>query len=135
MKKRNMLWLTVLALLLTANACTELKYEAYITIVNIGNLPMTVWIDGDNQSTIPAYDSQTWAFTLEEENEYLDVWLEAEPPAGDDHDETLVTLRGDRDIQTWLTGWDAAEANNKPLKRQSSLIKGAYDKELLSSRR
>jgi hypothetical protein len=135
MKKRNLCWLTVLALLLTTNACTKIKYEAYITIVNIGNLPMTSWIDGNNQTTIAAYDSQTWSVALEEENEYIDVLLEAEPQDGSDHDEITVTLRGDRDVQTWLTGWDAIEETGKPLKKQSSLIHGAPDKGLFSSQR
>lgn len=135
MKKRNLFWLTVLALLLTTNACNERKYEAYITIANIGNLPMKAWIEGKNQTTIAAYDSQTWAIALEEENEYLDILLEAEPPDGSDHDEIIVTIRGDRDVQTWLTGWDAIEGNGTPLKKQSSLIHGAPDKGLYQSQR
>ena len=134
MKKRNLLWLVVLALLLATNACINLKYEAYVTIANIGNLPMTAWVDG-NGTTIAAYDSQTWSITLQEENESLDVLLEAEPQDGSDHDEIIVTVRGDRDVQTWLTGWDAYEGNGKPLKKQSSLIKGALSKELSLSRR
>jgi hypothetical protein len=135
MKKRNIFWLALLALLLATNACTKLEYEAYVTIANIGNLPMIVWMDGD-QATIAAYDSQTWAISLEEENEYLDVLLEAEPQDGSDHDEIIVTLHGDRDVQTWLTGWDAAYATGGKLqKKQSSLIKGAPGKELSLSRR
>lgn len=135
MKKRFLLWLTVLALLLTTNACNKIDYEAYITIVNIGNLPMTTWLDGNNETTIAAYDSQTWSIALDEENEYVDILLEAEPPDGSDHDEITVTLRGDRDIQTWLTGWDAVEGAGKPLKKQSSLIQGAPDKKPYSSQR
>ena len=135
MKKRILLSLIVLALLLATNACNEINYEAYITIVNIGNLPMTAWIDGNNETTIAAYDSQTWSIALEEENEYVDLLLEAEPPDGSDHDEITVTLRGDRDVQTWLTGWDAYEGDGKPLKKQSSLIKGSPGKEFSSSRR
>lgn len=133
MKKRNFFWLALLALLLATNACNKLEYEAYITIVNIGNLPMTAWVDG-NQTTIAAYDSQTWSIALEEENEYLDVLLEAEPQGGGDYDEITITLRGDRDVQTWLTGWDAYEGYGKPFKKQSSLIKGAPGKELSSYR-
>ena len=127
MKKRYLVWLIVLVLLLTTSACFKLKYEAYITIANIGNLPMTAWVD-DNRTTIDAYDSQTWDITLEEENEYRDVLLEAKPLDGCDHDEIIVTLRGDRDVQTWLTGWDASKGNSRPLKKQSSLIKGTPDK-------
>ena len=135
MKKRNLFWLVGLALLLATNACVDLKYEAYITVVNIGNLPMTVWIDGNNQTIIAAFDSQTWSIALEEENEYLDVLLEAEPQGGGDYDEIIVTLRGDRDVQTWLTGWDGyATGNARPLKKQSSLIKGAPGKEFSSPR-
>lgn len=133
MKKRNFFWLALLSLLLATNACNKLEYEAYITIVNIGNLPMTAWVDG-NQTNIAAYDSQTWSIALEEENEYLDVQLEAEPQGGGDYDEIIITLRGDRDVQTWLTGWDAYEGYGKPFKKQSSLIKGAQGKELSSYR-
>jgi hypothetical protein len=135
MKKRNLLWLALLILLLATNSCINLKYEAYVTIVNIGNLPMTAWVDGNNQTTIAAYDSQTFSITLDEENEYLDVLLEAEPQDGSDHSEITITLRGDRDVQTWLTGWDAAGASRKPLKKQSSLIQGAPGKGIPSSRR
>jgi hypothetical protein len=134
MKKRSFFWLAIAILILAANACVELKYEAYVTIVNIGNLPMTAWMDGD-KSTIPAYDYQTWVITLENENEILDVKLEAEPQSADDHDEIIITLRGDRDVQTWLTGWDASEGAGKALKKQSSLIKGPLPKELSSFRR
>jgi hypothetical protein len=134
MKKRNLLWLTVLALLLATNACVTQKYEAYITIVNIGNLPMTAWVDG-NQTDILAYDSETWAIALDDENEYRDVLLEAEPLDGSDYDQIIITLRGDRDVQTWLTGWDAYEGNGKPLKKQSSLIKGVPGKERNSAQR
>jgi hypothetical protein len=134
MKKRNFLWLALLVLLLATNGCNKLEYEAYITIVNIGNLPMTAWVDG-NQTTIDAYDSETWSIALQEENEYLDVLLEAEPQGGGDYDEIIITLRGDRDVQTWLTGWDAYEGYSKPLKKQSSLIKGAPGKGLPSLRR
>jgi len=134
MKKRNFLWLAVLALLLATNSCTQLDYEAYITIVNIGNLPMTAWVDGA-RTEIDAYDSQTWAIALEDENEYRDVFLEAEPPDGSDFDEILVTLRGDRDVQTWLTGWDAYEGYSRPQKKQSSLIKGAPGKEFSAAKR
>jgi hypothetical protein len=134
MKKRNFFWLALLALLLATNACSKLEYEAYITIVNIGNLPMTAWVDG-NQANIAAYDSQTWAIALQEENEYLDVLLEAEPQGGGDYDEIIITLNGDRDVQTWLTGWDGYAAGGRLLKKQSSLIKGAPGKGLPSLRR
>ena len=133
MKKRKFFWLALLALVLAANGCSLLNYEAYITIVNIGNLPMTAWVDGDG-ALIAAYDSQTWAVTLDEENQILDVLLEAEPLDGSDHDEITVTLRGDRDVQTWLTGWDAYQANAKPLKKKSSLLRGAPGKEIPSAR-
>ena len=126
MKNKNLFLLAMAMLILTTNACVELKHEAYVTIVNIGNLPMKVWMDGD-RATIAAYDSQTWSIPLEEENEYVDVLLEAEPQDGSDHDEIVVVLHGDRDIQTWLTGWDAA-GGGSPLKKQSQLLPGPAPK-------
>jgi hypothetical protein len=133
MKKRILFWLAVLALLLTTNACIELKYEAYVTIVNIGNIKMTAWVDGDGVE-IAAYDSVTWAVSLDSENEARSVLLEAEPSGGGDSDDITIILQGDRDVQTWLTGWDLVQGG-KPLKKQSSLIKGAPGKELSLSRR
>jgi hypothetical protein len=127
MKKMNFLWLALLALLLATSSCNLLVYEAYITIVNIGNLPMTAWVDGD-QANIAAYDSQTWSIALETENEYLDVLLEAEPQGGGDYDEITVTVRGDRDVQTWLTGWDGSPAGGKSHKKPSSLLSGPAPK-------
>ena len=133
MKKRNLFWLAMAILILATNGCVKQYYEAYVTIANIGNLPMAAWVDG-NRTIIDAYDYQTWSISLAEENEFVDVLLEAEPLDGSDHDEIIVTLQGDRDVQTWLTGWDAFEGFGKPLKKQSSLIKGALDKELSSFR-
>ena len=95
----------MLALPLATNSCIQLEYEAYITIVNIGNLPMTAWVDGAGPKltpTIPRPGPSPWRM----KTRYLDVFLEAEPPAASDFDEITVTLRGDRDVQTWLTGWD-----------------------------
>jgi len=127
MKKRNLCWLALGMLILAANGCVEREYEAYVTIVNIGNLPMKVWMDGD-QATIAAYDSETWAITLEEKNEQIEVLLEAEPLDHSDHDEIFVVLHGDRDIQTWLTGWDRVGGAGKPLKKKSQLLSGPAPK-------
>ena len=126
MKKTFLLGFTVLLLTLFLVSCLDLKYEAYVTIVNIGNLPMKAWVDGDG-AEIAAYDSLTWAVTLDSENEVRSVLLEAEPIGGGDSDEITVNLHGDRDVQTWLTGWDQVQGG-KPLKKPSQLIAGPAPK-------
>ena len=126
MKKRILLGFTVLLLTLFLVSCLDLNYEAYVTIANIGNLPMKAWVDGDG-AEIAAYDSLTWAVTLDSENEVRSVLLEAEPAGGGDSDEITVNLHGDRDVQTWLTGWDAAGGGSR-LKKQSSVIHGPAPK-------
>jgi hypothetical protein len=122
MMKKICLALAVLVLSLFLVSCANLKYEAYVTIVNIGNMPMDAWVDGDG-TEIPAYDSVTWAITLETKNEVRQLFLEAEPSGGGDHDEITVNLHGDRDIVTWLTGWDAVQ-NAGPQKKESSVVYG-----------
>ena len=122
MKKRILLGFAVLMLTLFLASCVDLKYEAYVTIANIGNLPMNAWVDGDG-AEIAAYDSVTWAVTLESENWIRTVLLEAEPIGGGDSDEITVNLHGDRDVQTWLTGWDAV-GGGKAVKKPSSLLSG-----------
>ena len=49
--------------------------------------------------------------------------MEAEPFGGGDSDEITIALHGDRDVQTWLTGWDTVPGN-KSIKKPSSLISG-----------
>jgi len=132
MKKRILLGLSVLVLALVLSSCADVNYEAYVTVVNIGNLPMNAWVEGDG-ALIPAYDSQTWAIPLENENEIVTVFLEAEPVGGGDFDEVNVTLRGDRDIQTWLVGWDSL-LGGKPLKKQSSVIQGPAPSSVTSNK-
>lgn len=122
MKRRIWLGLAALASLLFLASCEKVIFEAYVTVVNIGNMPMTAWVEGD-ASLIPAYDSVTWAVPLEYENERATVFLEAEPEGGGDYDSTTATLYGDRDIATWLTGWDLLEGANRT-KKKSSLIHG-----------
>lgn len=122
MKKRILLGFAVLMLTMFLVSCLDIKYEAYVTIANIGNLPMKAWVDGDG-AEIAAYDSLTWAVTLDSENEVRSVLLEAEPIGGGDSDEITVNLHGDRDVQTWLTGWDSA-GGGSPLKKQSQLLPG-----------
>lgn len=122
MKKKILAGLAVLALALVMTSCANVDYEAYVTIVNIGNMPMNAWVEGDG-AEIPAYDSQTWSIPLESENEVVTVLLEAEPVSGGDADEIIVTLHGDRDIQTWLTGWDQL-LNSRPQKKESQVIHG-----------
>jgi hypothetical protein len=122
MKKRILLGLAVLALTLFLASCADMTYEAYVTVVNIGNLPMNAWVEGDG-AEIAAFDSQTWAITLDNKDEARTVLVEAEPVGGGDSDEIDITLYGDRDVQTWLTGWDSA-LGGKPLKKQSSLLHG-----------
>lgn len=122
MKKKLFLGFIALAAVLFLTSCADLNYEAYVTIANIGNLPMTAWVDGDAAS-IDAYESQTWAIPLESEDEVVQLHLEAEPSGGGDYDDVVILLRGDRDVQTWLTGWDLLQ-NSGPLKKQSSVIHG-----------
>jgi len=133
MKKRTLLGFVVLMLTLFLVSCTDINYEAYVTVVNIGNISMTAWVDG-NGAVIAAYDSATWAIPLNSKNEVRSVLLEAEPSGGGDSDEIIIDLYGDRDVQTWLTGWDQWQGS-KPLKKQSSLIHGALGKELTASQR
>jgi hypothetical protein len=122
MIKKIFLGLAVVALSLFLVSCADLKYEAYVTIVNIGNLPMNAWVEDDG-AEIPALDSVTWAITLETKDEVLQLALRAEPSVGGDHDEINVNLHGDRDVVTWLTGWDRAAGGQK-LKKESSLLQG-----------
>ena len=88
---------------------------------------MNAWVDGDG-AEIAAYDSVTWAIPLDSENEVRSVLLEAEPSGGGDYDEITVNLHGDRDVQTWLTGWDLNAEGGKPQKKQSPLIHGPAPK-------
>jgi len=122
MKKRILLGFAVLMLTLFLVSCVDIKYEAYVTVVNIGNIPMNAWADGD-EAEIAAYNSLTWSIPLDYENEVRSVLLEAEPFDGGDHDEITINLHGDRDVQTWLTGWDQVQGG-KPLKKQGSLLSG-----------
>lgn len=122
MKKMILPGFAVLILTLFLASCVDMNYEAYVTVVNIGNIPMTAWADGD-EAEIAAYDSQTWAITLDSENEVRSVLLEAEPSGGGDSDEITINLHGDRDVQTWLTGWDQLQGG-KPRKKPSSLLSG-----------
>ncbi len=122
MKKRMLIGLAALAALLLLNSCQKIEYEAYVTIVNYGNVPMTAWVE-DDSAEIPAFDSQTWSIKLESEDENVQLHLEAEPLVGEGYDEIIVILHGDRDIVTWMTGWDLVQGA-KPLKKQSRLIEG-----------
>jgi hypothetical protein len=122
MKKRLWLGIAVLTSLLFLVSCVKVEYEAYVTVVNIGNMPMTAWVDGD-RADIAAYDSLTWAIPLETENEVRTVYLEAEPQGGGDYDEAIVDVYGDRDVVTWLTGWDLLAGANRT-KKKSSLLRG-----------
>jgi len=127
MRKRIWLGIAATALTLLAVSCVDVKYEAYVTVVNIGNLPMNAWVDGDG-AEIAAYDSLTWAVTLDYEDEVRSVRLEAEPLVGGDQDEITISLHGDRDVQTWLTGWDSAMAGGRPQKKESRVISGPAPK-------
>ena len=111
----------VMSLMLLVS-CQEVIYEAYVTVVNIGNMPMTAWVDGDG-AEVPAYDSVTWAITLDSKDQVLQLLLEAEPSGGGKSDQITVNLHGDRDIVTWLTGWDQIGIGNR-IKKESSVIKG-----------
>jgi hypothetical protein len=121
MKKRMLIGLVALAALLLLTSCQKIEYEAYVTIVNIGNMPMNAWVE-DDKAEIAAYDSLTWAIKLESEEENVQLHLEAEPVGGGDYDEITVILHGDRDIVTWLAGWDLVAGARQ--KKQSAVING-----------
>ena len=124
MKKKIWLGLIALTALLFLSSCSDVEYEAYVTIVNIGDVPMTAWVDGDG-ADIPALDSQTWAIPLDSKDEVVQLLLEAEPSGGGDSDEIVVNLYGDRDIVTWLTGW---VLDNGLQKKESQLLRGPAPK-------
>ena len=126
MKKRILAGLAVLALTLFLASCADRTYEAYVTVVNIGNVPMNAWVEGDG-TKIEAYDSQTWAITLDSSDEARTVLAEAEPVDGEGSDEIEITVFGDRDVQTWLVGWDAT-LNSGPQKKKSTLLHGPAPK-------
>lgn len=125
MKKRIWRGCVALAVLLFLSSCQNVDYEAYVTVVNIGNMEMNAWVDGDGV-LIKAYDSLTWAVPLKSKDESLQLHLEAEPVGGGDYDDTIVILRGDRDIVTWLAGWDLVGSSAQ--KRESSVIHGPAPK-------
>jgi hypothetical protein len=122
MKKKIWLGLIALTALLFLTSCADLKYEAYVTVVNIGNMPMTAWVDGDG-AEIAALDSLTWAIPLDSKDEVVQLLLEAEPSGGGYSDEIVVNLYGDRDIVTWMTGWDLI-LNAGLQKKGSTLLRG-----------
>jgi hypothetical protein len=124
MKKKIWLGLIALTALLFLASCADLKYEAYVTVVNTGDVPMTAWVDGDG-AEIAALDSQTWAIALNSEDEVVQLLLEAEPTVGLGHDEVVVNLHGDRDIVTWLVGW-VLDAGLQ--KKESTLLRGPAPK-------
>jgi hypothetical protein len=121
MKKKIWLGLIALTAILFLASCADLKYEAYVTIVNIGDVPMTAWVDGDG-AEIAALDSQTWAIPLDSKDEVAQLLLEADAGGGNS-DEIVVNLYGDRDIVTWLIGWELT-LNAKPQKKESTLLRG-----------
>jgi len=126
MKKRLWLVCVMAATALLLTSCANVEYEAYVTIVNIGNMPMKAWVEGEG-AEIAAYDSLTWSIHLESKDESVQLYLEAEPVGGGDHDEITVILHGDRDIVTWLAGWDLVQGG-KPLKKESSLARSPEGK-------
>jgi hypothetical protein len=132
MKKRMLIGLAALAALLLLNSCQKIEYEAYVTIVNIGNMPMNAWVE-DDKAEIAAYDSLTWSIKLESEEENVQLHLEAEPVGGGDYDEITVILHGDRDIVTWLAGWDLVQGG-KPLKKQGRVLHGPAPSSVTSNK-
>ncbi len=132
MKKTILLGFAALMLTLFLASCVDMNYEAYVTVVNIGNIPMDAWVDG-NEAEIAAYDSLTWAIPLDSENEIRTVLLEAEPVGGGDSDRIVISLHGDRDVQTWLTGWDSG-LGGKALKKESRLLHGSAPSSVTSNK-
>jgi len=103
-----------------------LYYEAYVTIVNWGNVPMDGAVE-DQWVRIQAASSATWAVPLDSENEVVDVLVEAQPAIGEGYDTTVIRLIGDRDVQTWITGWDSVTSSANLLKIQSRVLAGKQD--------
>jgi hypothetical protein len=52
--------------------------------------------------------------------------MEAEPEGGGDSDGAVIDIYGDRDIVTWLAGWDLVGPSAQ--KRASSVIHGPAPK-------
>ncbi len=117
----------LLIAVLFSGSCKDdvIDYEAYLTIVNIGNVDIRAAVE-DQWETIPAYSSVTWAVLLDDEDQVVDVLAEAEPVGYDDYDSETIRLYGDRDVQTWLVGWDEVEAR-KLKKRESDVLSGQVD--------
>jgi len=124
MKKRFIPFILLIGVSLLFSSCKLLDYEAYVTIVNIGNLSMRAAVEGDWEE-IAAYDSCTWAISLEDHNDSVLIHVEAEPLIGGDYDEADILLNGDRDVQTWLTGWDAVSSPGGIVKKESRIVKGS----------
>jgi hypothetical protein len=124
--KKILLLTLMLALALLSTSC-KVNYEAYVTIVNGGDVPMDGAIDGVWER-IPADGSVTWGIQLDDENEMVDVTAEARPVGYDGYDSVVIRLSGDRDVQTWLTGWYRVSAAQGVNKVESQVFSGKQDK-------
>ena len=124
MKKKLCLGFIALAAVLFLTSCADLNYEAYVTIVNIGNLPMTAWVDGDaaEHRRFPIADL-VHPPGVRGRGGCNCTWRPSPRAAATTMTIIVILLRGDRDVQTWLTGWDLLQ-NRGPLKKQSSVIHG-----------
>lgn len=126
----------LLAMLLGSCACNEddiIDYEAYVTIVNIGNIAINAAVE-DQWHEIPAYSAVTWAVLLDYQDQVADVLAEAEPVGYDDYESETIRVYGDRDVQTWLVGWDAAGRSSDLRKKASQVLSGQQDVNSLIAR-
>lgn len=124
----------LLLVVLFSGSCKDdvIDYEAYLTIVNIGNVDINAAVE-DQWETIPAYSSLTWAILLDDEYQTVEVLAEAEPVDYDDYDSEVIRLSGDRDVKTWLVGWDEV-APRKLKKMDSTVLSGQQDVSSLITR-
>ncbi len=126
----------LLPILFLSMSCKEevfFDYEAYLTIVNIGNMEMDAAVAG-KWERVPAYSSVTWAVLLDHENEVVDVLAEAKPVGYNDYDSELIRLRGDRDVQTWLAGWDNVGFVGALQRKESRVLPGKQDLQSILTR-
>lgn len=124
--KKALLFGLLISLFLFATSCKDEElffYEAYVTIVNGGDVVMQGAVEG-NWENIPVGSSVTWGIELDSEYDVIDVLAEARPVGYDGYDSMVIRVSGDRDVQTWLTGWYRTSGSQVLSKVESRLISG-----------